>query len=117
MDYNNDNRTPLDRVDGEFLAGMFDGGAVGESFGGGRRSAFSEAVTDSCTAREDFELPTLGGAPLAMVYSPKQEWECIYEAEEGFARGTIFKRLDLPFRASDCAGCRTTASGTGRRVR
>ncbi len=116
MDYNNDNRTPLDRVDEGFLAEMFDGSAVGESLGG-KRSVFSEAVTGTCTAREDFELPTLDGAPLAMVYSPKQEWECIYEAEEGFVRGTIFKHLDLPFKASDCAGCRTTASGAGRRVR
>ena len=34
---------------------------------------------------------------LAMSYVPTQKWEALYEAEEGLPRGTIFRRLDLPF--------------------
>ena len=40
----------------------------------------------------------LYGHPLAMVYSPVQEWRSLYDNEMGLSRGTIFKELDLPFR-------------------
>ena len=33
----------------------------------------------------------------AMAYVPNQKWTQLYEAEVGFARGTIFPQLDLPF--------------------
>lgn len=36
--------------------------------------------------------------PLAMVYSPIQEWKSLYDNEMGLSRGTIFKELELPFR-------------------
>ena len=36
-------------------------------------------------------------APLAMVYSPYQEWHELYDLESGFCQGTIFKELDKPF--------------------
>lgn len=35
--------------------------------------------------------------PLAMAYVPWQIWDMTYEMEEGFAVGTIFPELDLPF--------------------
>lgn len=38
-----------------------------------------------------------GARPLAMVYSPVQEWRDLYDNEEGHDRGTIFKELDFPF--------------------
>lgn len=38
-----------------------------------------------------------GPRPLAMVYSPVQEWRDLYENEVGHDRGTIFKELDFPF--------------------
>ncbi len=34
---------------------------------------------------------------LAMAYVPAQRWEQLYEPEQGFHRGTIFRQLDLPF--------------------
>lgn len=37
------------------------------------------------------------GRPLAMVYSPVQEWQALYDNETGLAKGTIFKELDFPF--------------------
>lgn len=39
--------------------------------------------------------PPLPG--LAMAYVPSQKWEALYEPEQGFHRGTIFRQLDLPF--------------------
>ena len=38
-----------------------------------------------------------GPRPLAMVYSPVQEWRELYDNEVGHDRGTIFKELDFPF--------------------
>ena len=35
--------------------------------------------------------------PLAMVYSPAQEWRELYDNETGLARGTVFKELEFPF--------------------
>ena len=41
---------------------------------------------------------------LAMAYVPYQQWRDLYDPNEGFKRGTIFKELDFPF---TCAkGCK-----------
>ena len=37
------------------------------------------------------------GYPLAMVYSPMQEFDKLYDLDKGFSAGTIFSELDLPF--------------------
>ncbi|MBR2986689.1 MAG: spore coat associated protein CotJA [Clostridia bacterium] len=34
---------------------------------------------------------------LAMVFSPKQPWQALYDAPEALSRGTLFKELDKPF--------------------
>ena len=39
----------------------------------------------------------LKGYPLAMVYSPMQEFDKLYDIDKGFNAGTIFSELDLPF--------------------
>ncbi len=39
----------------------------------------------------------LKGYPLAMVYTPIQEFDNLYELDKGFNAGTIFSELDLPF--------------------
>lgn len=99
MGYNNDNRTPLERIDELFIEEMFDGGVRDID----KVSVF--ASCDNCNNKgSKFKLPSLSDMPLAMVYSPKQDWESLYNLEEGFSRGTIFKRLDFPFMASECAG-------------
>lgn len=47
--------------------------------------------------------PCLEGNPLAMVYSPCQEWDGLYEVEEALCRGTLFKALDLNFYPACCS--------------
>lgn len=39
----------------------------------------------------------LKGYPLAMVYSPMQEFDKLYDLDKGFNAGTVFSELDLPF--------------------
>ena len=66
-----------------------------------------QRILDSCSNRPaNIDLPScenigksygLKGYPLAMVYSPMQEFDKLYELEKGFNAGTIFSELDLPF--------------------
>ena len=39
----------------------------------------------------------LTGMSLAMVYSPEQAFEKLYEPDEGLVHGTVFMALDKPF--------------------
>lgn len=39
----------------------------------------------------------LRGLPVGIGYVPWQQWECVYNVDEGLSRGTIFPSLDLPF--------------------
>ncbi len=44
-----------------------------------------------------------GNYPLAMVYSPEQRFESLFDTpEEGLAHGTIFRSLCLPFLPGNC---------------
>lgn len=47
----------------------------------------------ACTSGHD----PLDGASLAMVYSPEQAFDGLYEPEEGLTRGTVFIALEKPF--------------------
>ncbi len=42
----------------------------------------------------------LSGFPLAMVYSPYQQFDNLYEPEEAICKGTLFAELDKPFYGS-----------------
>ena len=50
-----------------------------------------------------WENPRLEGNPLAMVYSPAQEFEGLYEVDKALSRGTLFERLDLVFNHGCCS--------------
>ncbi len=41
--------------------------------------------------------PPCAVSSLAMVYSPYQSWQDIYEPQKGLCRGTIFAQLDKPW--------------------
>ena len=58
----------------------------------------------SCDKRKSWGLE---GYPLAMVYSPIQCFENIYDMDTALIQGTVFKELDLPFMGESVAkgGC------------
>ena len=67
-------------------------------------SAFNRRVVPNAQAVASINLnnaeqknPCLEGMSLAMVYSPCQHFEKLYEPMEGLRRGTIFCALDMPF--------------------
>ncbi len=73
---------------------------------------WNPAESDTCPDKYDCvsgrSASLLRGYPLAMVYSPNQEWEGILEAEEALDRGTIFTGLLFPWYPSRCkdnGGC------------
>ena len=39
---------------------------------------------------------------LAMLYSPWQEWETVYDLQTALCHGTIFPGLDKPFLKGAC---------------
>lgn len=43
------------------------------------------------------ENQTLGSLPIAMTYTPMQQWKTTYSAEEALRIGTVFPELNLPF--------------------
>ena len=57
-----------------------------------------QAQKNDC-AKED----RIFGMPIAMAYVPWQKWCDLYDAEKGFAKGTIFQELDQPFKGK--GGC------------
>ena len=68
----------------------------------------SADIGPSCHKGETWGLR--GNYPLAMVYAPIQEFEDTYDLDTALSRGTIFKKLDLPFmgqsvtRGGNCRG-------------
>ncbi len=39
---------------------------------------------------------------LAMVYAPSERFEGLYAPEKALLHGTLFEKLDLPFRQGGC---------------
>ena len=117
MAYEKTSGNPLDRLDESMLRMIlsenFGGEVPAGAAGGGRNSGATQSggcVNSSRTCRNgtaggSFRLPALEGMPLAMVYSPQQKWENVYDPEKGLERGTVFAALDLPFYPAACVGC------------
>lgn len=72
-----------------------------------------ERAAPRMQGRSDFAPPETMGPdcaafgrthfPLAMVYTPMQSFENLYDMETGLRNGTLFKDLDLPFRGMSIA--------------
>lgn len=43
--------------------------------------------------------------PVGMCYVPMQQWGNLFEADEGFAHGTMFQDLALSFTCTGCNKC------------
>ena len=59
-----------------------------------------EGCADDSRARDNCAINSGWGLidhPLAMVYSPLQEFRQLYEPEIALERGTLFAELDFPF--------------------
>lgn len=126
MDYKNDNRTPRDRVTGEFLSELLFTEPVTEcehdkrSMPTGRMqsNAYEKRRTPNvnmnsgceCRKHTEPQLPRreqngveiTGSYSLAMAYVPMQSFCELYDLEEGFCQGTIFKELRFPFYPTPC---------------
>lgn len=118
----NDIRTPRDRGEEE-LRRLLDAAPAGVRVpcdgGDEDRSRFERNERMSCGCQKERACPltqtgrgcsgygtrsayALTDFPLAMVYSPIQEWRNVYDEKKGFSRGTIFAELDKPFEGRHC---------------
>lgn len=104
----NDYRTPRDRISGEFLQRIL-AEDEREDYGTFTRTPVNTVSRGAGSGdRGDKGSYTRGNTypSLAMVYSPFQEFENLYEPEEALTRGSLFVDLDLPFEAYTCCGKR-----------
>lgn len=112
MNSSNENYTPRERVDDALLARLLRENeppvavptqARAQNCGCTRRTEkpSSTARTVCPPAVRQDRCPAFGRS-LAMVYSPVQEFEELYDAEQGLHRGTIFRQLDLPLTVGRC---------------
>jgi len=116
MEYRNYYRTPREtaderagdtdyRVDGQTermrQRGMAENGRR-RTDGGRGRYPQNGTLDDLPTASTQsvWQNPPLTGFPLAMVYSPEQEFDDVYEPEEALDAGTLFPALNLEFNPS-----------------
>lgn len=109
---NYDYRTPRDRVDPVFKArlendagfrpaGVFHSSGAGDC---GCQNVRQYDLNNSGCRGNKSGCNLSGDCPLAMIYSPCQEFENLYEPNEALVRGSLFKDLDFPFRAYCCGG-------------
>lgn len=66
-----------------------------------RRTANDGICSDTVGVTAD---SICGNTVLAMAYVLIQQFENLYEIEEGFDRGTVFPELDKPFMGGGCRG-------------
>lgn len=93
----NDTRTPRDRIKEDFLRELFELENLNEIKQTPDKTPINETSEVLLRPQSMHDDCTLGGRPLAMVYTPCQKWRNLYDPETGFSKGTIFKELDLPF--------------------
>ncbi len=119
MDFENNNRNPRDRVDPEMLKKLL--GDIDKNmnlFNGENNllmplpeNRYMNNNENSMPNNQNMErgaMPNPNSCnktirPLAMVYSPYQQWCNIYDPSTAFERGTIFSELDFPFYQTICS--------------
>ena len=143
MDYKNDNRTPRDRITGEFLSELLftelggdcdceysprtrhdcscaenrrtnknvrpdshskNTASVKTSAGVCTDNRINNRYTDGCKngSYNGGNVEFTGNYSLAMAYVPLQEFGDLFDIEEGFCEGTVFKALRFPFYPTPC---------------
>ncbi|MCI8608892.1 MAG: spore coat associated protein CotJA [Firmicutes bacterium] len=45
----------------------------------------------------NYDARLLGSLPIAMAYTPMQQWKTTYSRDVALTVGTVFPELDLPF--------------------
>ncbi len=64
----------------------------------GRRTANGDMYVHTSVDEHECD-----GMVLAMAYIPVQQFDTLFEIEEGFARGTVFPELEKPFMGGGCS--------------
>lgn len=101
MNYKTENRTPRDRLSGELFFREY--GNNNAKCSCSRPSNYSQAdqmpVSDPCGGGT-----CIDSLPLAMVYSPMQQWRELFDPETALNHGTLFKELVFPWYPTGCKG-------------
>lgn len=90
----NPNPAPNPGTPGGSGSGSGNQGGSGSGSNGGSQGG---SGSGGAGAAAGFDAMYLGSLPIAMAYTPMQQWKTTYSLEKGLAQGTIFPELDLPF--------------------
>ena len=65
-----------------------------------------QAIRDGMSGDPDTALYSacLNACSLAMVYSPKQEWQELFSVDRALGEGTLFRELAKPFKGRTLLG-------------
>ena len=103
----NENATPRDRISRDMFRMEYGNSTPGCDGYKGRTDNPVRAVENrndeenrSCITDNIFR----GDLPLAMSYTPWQEWDDILNVEDSFGKGTIFGSLFFPFYGDSMRG-------------
>ena len=97
----NDFMTPRERINEALLRKVMDDPAT---YPMQRREPSCTGDGEYSHRRSDRSTWGLEEYPLASMFAPLQQWRSVYDLENGFDRGTIFKELDLPFLCGERKG-------------
>jgi len=106
MYLNDDLAARRDGLDEGFFDKLFGEGAMIER-------GQSACGCDGCGVGSSPDTWGLSGKPLAMVYSVLQDFDELYDKEMALTRGTVFKKLDLPFLGGSGGSCGSQCSICG----
>lgn len=71
-------------------------GNTGSSGNGSNQGQIGGNTIDNTSGR-NYDARLLGSLPLAMAYTPMQQWKTTYSRDVALRVGTVFPELDLPF--------------------
>lgn len=127
MDFEINNRAPINRSDSEFLSRMMEDNYEEPMQSPGNipyipQNDDIQMYNSRYNMRPEPQKPHpqyqgngVWGKPLAMVYSPIQIFRNIYDPEDALSHGTIFKELDFPWYPTACSGCNDNYRKDGMR--
>ena len=124
---NNEYKTPKERVSDEFRKAVDNDRTVFAVFSENSDTDFfphgksTRAGCSMCNrthkkhGRGSFPREVCDMPSLAMVYSPCQEFENIYDTESALERGTLFFDLEFTFEAAFCGSCMNPGRNGGQK--
>ncbi len=103
-----DYKTPKERIDADFRKKLEGSATVFSPTNISSDCAYSSSAKGQTeTGRSTFPENIQKGPSLAMIYSPSQAFEGLFDPCTALKNGTLFAGLEFPFGAASCGNFKT----------